>query len=75
MTPTNEQEGVSFPLIVEDGCLFVMGDNRNGSKDSRHPEIGQIDEREVLGKVFFLFFPGTNYDRAVRDYARIGVVD
>lgn len=75
LTPTNEQEGVSFPLVVEEGCLFVMGDNRNGSKDSRHPEIGLIDKREVLGKVFFLFFPGTNYDRVSRDYARIGVVD
>ena len=75
LTPTNEQEGVSFPLVVEEGCLFVMGDNRNGSKDSRHPEIGQIDKREVLGKVFFLFFPGTNYDRVARDYARIGVVE
>ena len=75
LTPTNEQEGVMFPLIVEEGCLFVMGDNRNGSKDSRHPEIGQIDKREVLGKVFFLFFPGTNYDRVTRDYARIGVID
>ena len=75
LTPTNQQEGISFPLIVEEGCLFVMGDNRNGSKDSRHPEIGQIDKREVLGRVFFLFFPGTNYDHVERDYGRIGVVD
>lgn len=74
LTPTNEQEGVAFPLIVEEGCLFVMGDNRNGSKDSRHPEIGQIDEREVLGKVFFLFFPGTNDNEVLRDYSRIGVI-
>lgn len=74
LTPTNEPEGISFPLVVDDGCLFVMGDNRNGSKDSRHPEIGLIDEREVLGKVFFLFFPGTNYGEVARDFGRIGVV-
>lgn len=74
LTPTNEPEGTKFPLIVDEGCLFVMGDNRNGSKDSRHPEIGLIDKREVLGKVFFLFFPGTNYDEFERDYSRIGVI-
>lgn len=75
LTPTTTPEGISFPLIVEEGCLFVMGDNRDGSKDSRHPDIGQIDKREVLGKVFFLFFPGTNYNEFERDYGRIGVVD
>ena len=81
MTPTNVQEGVSFPLTVEEGCLFVMGDNRNGSKDSRHPEIGLVDKREVLGKVFFLFIPGTNGTDAngnpnqPKDYGRIGVVN
>ena len=75
LTPTNEQEGMTFPLIVDEGCIFVMGDNRNHSKDSRHPDIGQIDKREVLGKVFFLFFPGTNDNEVERDYGRIGVVD
>lgn len=75
LTPTTIREGVSFPLIVDEGCIFVLGDNRDGSKDSRHPEIGQIDKREVLGKVFFLFFPGTNYDEFEIDYGRIGVVD
>ena len=73
-TPTNTAEGIKFPLQVQEGCLFVMGDNRNGSKDSRHPEIGQIDKREVLGKVFFLFLPGTNYEQVPMDFSRIGVV-
>ena len=75
LTPTTMQEGIKFPLVVEEGCLFVMGDNRGGSKDSRHPDIGLIDEREVLGKVFFLFFPGTNHEQYERDFGRIGVVD
>lgn len=74
LTPTNEYEGITFPLVVDEGCLFVMGDNRNGSKDSRHPDIGLIDKREVLGKVFFLFFPGTNHDQQDRDYGRFGAV-
>lgn len=75
LTPTTVSEGVQFPLTVEEGCLFVMGDNRNGSKDSRHPEIGLVDKREVLGKVFFLFVPGTNEGKTSQDFGRIGVVN
>ena len=75
LTPTTTYEGVEFPLTVKEGCLFVLGDNRNGSKDSRHPEIGLVDKREVLGKVFFLFLPGTNEGEEPQDFGRIGVVD
>ena len=71
-TPTNQQEGMSFPLVVDKGCLFVMGDNRNISKDSRSTEIGLIDTREILGKAVFIFFPG-KYEGEV-DFGRIGVV-
>lgn len=75
-TPTNIQEGIIFPLTIADGCIFVMGDNRNGSKDSRHPDIGMIDTREVLGRAVFLIFPGCGEDEneAPRDYHRIGVL-
>ena len=74
LTPTTTYEGINFPLVVDEGCLFVMGDNRNDSKDSRHPAIGQIDRREVLGKVIFLFLPGTNHGQQEKDFDRIGVV-
>ena len=57
-TPTNTEGGMLFPLTVEEGCVFVMGDNRNKSRDSRYPEIGQVDEREILGKAIFLILPG-----------------
>ena len=73
-TPTTNQEGIQFPLTVKDGCIFVMGDNREGSKDSRDPVIGQIDNREVLGKVIFLLFPGTDKGHQSPDYSRIGAV-
>ncbi len=72
-SPTMLYEGVSFPLTVEEGCVFVMGDNRMDSKDSRSPEIGQIDCREILGKAIFLLFPGSGEDgKAPLDLARIG---
>ena len=76
-TLTTVQEGITFPITIADGCIFVMGDNRNGSKDSRHPDIGMIDTREVLGKAVFLVFPGTGegWNYAHRDFTRIGVVE
>ena len=75
-TPTNVDEGVVFPITIADGCIFAMGDNRNGSRDSRDPSIGMIDTREVLGKAVFLLFPGTGEkaNTAPRDFHRIGAI-
>lgn len=67
-------QGMDFPATVPDGCVFVMGDNRMASKDSRDPQIGFVDEREILGKVLLLFLPGTNDGENTRDFDRIGVV-
>jgi len=73
-TLTTTPEGMDFPLTVEAGCIFVMGDNRDDSKDSRHPDIGLVDKREILGKALVLMFPGTDKGYADRDYSRIGVL-
>lgn len=48
---------VSFPLTVEEGKIFVMGDHRNYSSDSRIADIGQIDERCVVGRAIFRILP------------------
>lgn len=73
-TPTNLKEGTAFPLVVKEGFVFVMGDNRNDSKDSRHPQIGLIDCREIMGKALFLVMPGKDEDTDKRDYSRIGAL-
>lgn len=71
---TTNSEGVSFPLTVEEGCIFVLGDNRGVSKDSRNPEIGQIDKREILGKAIYLMIPGTHHGVFARDEDRVGAI-
>ena len=55
--PTREQGDVAFPLTVPEGKVFVMGDNRNASTDSRFSAVGCIDERDVLGKAVFRILP------------------
>jgi len=76
-TLTTTYGGVNFPLVVEEGCIFAMGDNRGISKDSRYPDIGQIDSREILGRAIILILPGTNTQSnpQPRDFTRIGVIN
>ncbi len=44
-------------LDVPEGSVFVMGDNRNHSSDSRHYELGAVDERYILGKALLILLP------------------
>lgn len=72
--PTYTAEGTEFPLTVPEGSIFVMGDNRNGSSDSRDYRLGTVDTRYVIGKAAFLIFPGPDYETEKRDFKRIGVI-
>ena len=78
---TYSAEGLSFPVTLEEGEIFVMGDNRNHSTDSRSDLLGVIDERYVVGKAIFLLFPGRTAQylgelpgTGKRDFGRIGLI-
>ena len=69
---THLSEGTEFPFTVPEGCVFLMGDNRNGSRDSRAPELGAVDQRCLIGRAVFLLLPGMTEDLGMREWDRIG---
>lgn len=67
----------SFPVTVPEGCVFLMGDNRDDSQDSR--SFGCVNTKYLLGKVLVIALPGDNSDGrcrgGAREWSRIGTVD
>ena len=68
------EEGTEFPLTVPEGSIFVMGDNRNHSSDSRDASLGTVDTRYVIGRAVILAFPGADETTGKRDFGRIGLI-
>lgn len=60
--PTRTSYDVQFPIFVEEGKVFVMGDNRNVSLDSRSSKIGLIDEGYILGKALIRLYPTDDWN-------------
>ena len=70
--PTHMEEGVSFPLTLAEDEVFVMGDNRNHSNDSRDSRLGPIKEGYLQGKALLLLMPGKTPDTNKTDWSRLG---
>lgn len=59
-SPTYDKYDVDFPIYIPEGYIFIMGDNRGNSMDSRDGRIGEgglVDERYVLGRAIYRFMP------------------
>jgi len=52
---------VAFPVTVEEGRYFVLGDNRNNSQDSRYTSVGNVYGRDMLGRAFVRVWPLSSF--------------
>jgi len=61
MALPNDSSLTVLDVVVPEGSIYVLGDNRNNSSDSRHQRLGTVDTRYVLGQVLWVFFPFSDF--------------
>lgn len=57
LEPTRLRGDMSYPLVVDENCVFVMGDNRNDSHDSRRSDVGLVNKSQIMGCAVFRWWP------------------
>ena len=72
--PTYTTEGLTFPVTLAGDEVFIMGDNRNHSTDSRSDMLGPVKVDYVQGRAVLLLAPGATPDTGKRDWSRIGPI-
>jgi len=72
--PTYTNEGTEFPVTLAEDEVFVMGDNRNHSTDSRDTRLGPVKLGYLQGKALLLVMPGKTPDTNKTDWSRLGLL-
>jgi len=75
LEPTADEQDYDGPIQVPEGCVYVMGDNRNHSNDSRTEEIGCVDTRYILGKAYMVMFPVKSFGFIQTEFTEEPIVE